>query len=272
MGRDFVRLAAVIALLVVSVNAQVSKRPATTSRRTGTSMRELLPSEYEIKAVILSGQGIFMVGIDPNLDSSASLSDTFKSFFQDHFGTRPPSANRALPKIVLEFGEEEKIEDLAKAINSVRVTPKITVELQSLTTFTTRFIAPPKVGAGELLRVKPNPLTLIVRVDDQNRVTLNDDEMGNLGDLFRLTSSLKEIFHEREQNGVFRPNTNEVEKTVFIQLPLKASAADLLKVGKAIKDAGSDRIGLQTDDIVDTRKAIEEVPLAPPPRKKKPTK
>ena len=270
MGEKFLGSVAVAVLLVVTISGQGRKRPTSpTTGRTSTTARAPLPSEYEIKAVILPGQGVFIVGIEPNLDSPASLNDSFQAFFQDHFGTRPRNSNHALPKVVVEFGEDDKIEDLVKGIKSVQVTPKIVVELQSQVTFTTRFILPPPTDPSELLQVRPNPLTLIVKVDDQHKVSLNGDEMGSLANLSQVSTALQEIFREREKNGVFRSDTNEIEKTVFIDLPLKAPAADLLTIGKALKDAGSDRIGLATADLpVDTRKELEEVPLAPPPKKK----
>jgi biopolymer transport protein ExbD len=68
--------------------------------------------------------------------------------------------------------------------------------------------------------LKPNPNALIVFITGQNLdLKLNQDEIGNVGNTGPLTSKLKSIFDDRENRGVFRPDSNEVEKTVFIKAP-----------------------------------------------------
>jgi len=62
---------------------------------------------------------------------------------------------------------------------------------------------------------------------------------------------LAEIFKERENNGVFRENTNEVEKTIFLKSPKSVKYGDVVKVIDAAKDAGASPIGLQIDDLTD---------------------
>src|SRR5580765_156012 len=66
--------------------------------------------------------------------------------------------------------------------------------------------------------IKPNPLTLVITIDkNTKKVRLNNDDAGDVSDASALTDRLKAIFTQREQNGVFREGTNEVEKTVFIK-------------------------------------------------------
>jgi biopolymer transport protein ExbD len=62
---------------------------------------------------------------------------------------------------------------------------------------------------------------------------------------------LREIFKERENNGVFREGTNEVEKTIFIKSPRSVRYGDVVKVIDAAKTAGASPIGLQIDDLAD---------------------
>ncbi|MBK9162531.1 MAG: hypothetical protein IPM21_01195 [Acidobacteria bacterium] len=62
---------------------------------------------------------------------------------------------------------------------------------------------------------KPNPLTLFIRTGDDGRPVINNEPKA---DLRELTVLLDEIFREREQNGVLRENTNEVEKAVLVKL------------------------------------------------------
>lgn len=94
--------------------------------------------------------------------------------------------------------------------------------------------------------VRPDPLTLVVGLDNDGALRLNNDPMGSASNTGPLSAKLSEIFKERENNGIFRIGTNEVEKTVFIDAPPQVNAADLRKVLKAIRDAGASPIGLYT--------------------------
>lgn len=97
---------------------------------------------------------------------------------------------------------------------------------------------------------KPNPLTLVVAVDKATmNLTLNKDPFGDVSDASALTNRLKEIFKDRENNGVFREGTNEVEKTVFIKSPRSVKYGDVVSVIDAVKQAGAQPIGLQIDDL-----------------------
>jgi biopolymer transport protein ExbD len=66
-----------------------------------------------------------------------------------------------------------------------------------------------------------------------------------------LTSRLSEIFKQRENNGVFREGTNQVEKTIFIKSPKSVRYGDVVKVIDAAKTAGAEPIGLQVDDLTE---------------------
>jgi len=97
---------------------------------------------------------------------------------------------------------------------------------------------------------KPNPLTLVVAVNKGDmKVTLNNAAAGDVSDPSALTTQLSQIFKERENNGVFREGTNEVEKTVFIKSPRTVKYGDVVKVIDAVKQAGAQPIGLQIDDL-----------------------
>jgi biopolymer transport protein ExbD len=100
------------------------------------------------------------------------------------------------------------------------------------------------------VNVKPNPLTLVVGINRDTRdVTLNNDKAGTLDDPSTLTTRLSEIFKQRENNGVFREGTNQVEKTIFIKSPKTVRYGDVVKVIDAAKTAGAEPIGLQIDDL-----------------------
>lgn len=99
---------------------------------------------------------------------------------------------------------------------------------------------------------KPNPLTLVVTIDKANLgLKLNNQDMGNVTDTSPLTTELTKIFKDRENNGVFRDNTNEVEKTIFIKAPRSIKYGDVVKVIDSVKVAGAQPIGLQIDDLTE---------------------
>ncbi|MBK7393569.1 MAG: biopolymer transporter ExbD [Pyrinomonadaceae bacterium] len=102
------------------------------------------------------------------------------------------------------------------------------------------------------VNVKPNPLTLVVAINKETKgITLNNENFGDVSDTEKLSNKLKEIFKERENNGVFREGTNEVEKTIFLKSPKSVRYGDVVKVIDAAKAAGASPIGLQIDDLTE---------------------
>jgi hypothetical protein len=96
--------------------------------------------------------------------------------------------------------------------------------------------------------VKPNPLTLIVEMDDEGKVVVNSRPKGDVTDLAPLTSFLAEIYKEREENGAFREGTNEVEKTIYLKIHSSHKVTDLQKFADAVRLGGASPIFLRIDD------------------------
>lgn len=96
---------------------------------------------------------------------------------------------------------------------------------------------------------RPNPLTLVVSVDNNLRITLNNESMGDVSDTSTLSNKLTQVFKDRESNGTFREGTNEVEKTIFMKAPRSVKYGEVVKVIDAAKAAGAQPIGLQIDDL-----------------------
>jgi biopolymer transport protein ExbD len=146
-----------------------------------------------------------------------------------------------------------------EATPNINVTPLIDVLLVLLIIFMiitpvrpSRFEAkvPAEPKDQQNLDVKPNPLTLVVAINQATRgLTLNNDPVGNVDEPEPLTAKLKEIFALREANDVRREGTNEVEKTLFIKSPKSVKYGDVVKVIDAVKIAGAQPIGLQIDDL-----------------------
>ncbi len=142
---------------------------------------------------------------------------------------------------------------------NINVTPLIDVLLVLLIIF--MVITPVKPSKFEAkvpaepkdqqnIEVKPNPLTLVVAIDRNNRtLLLNNEPVGNVDEPDALINALKNIFQQREQNDVRREGTNEIEKTLFIKSPTSIKYGDVAKVIDAVKEAGAQPIGLQIDDL-----------------------
>ncbi len=100
--------------------------------------------------------------------------------------------------------------------------------------------------------IKPNPLTLVIAISKETKgITLNNEPFGDVSDTESLSNKLREVFKGRENEGVFREGTNEVEKTVFLKSPKSVRYGDVVKVIDAAKAAGASPIGLQVDDLTD---------------------
>src|SRR5580765_3515672 len=124
------------------------------------------------------------------------------------------------------------------AVPKINVTPLIDVLLVLLIIFMvisplkpSRFEAkvPAEPKDQEQVDVKPNPLTLVVAINRETRaVTLNNDGEGKIDDPSRLRNRLNEFFKQRENNGVFREGTNQVEKKIFIKSPKSVCYGDVV--------------------------------------------
>lgn len=144
------------------------------------------------------------------------------------------------------------------AVPTINVTPLIDVLLVLLIIF--MVITPLKPSRFEAkvpaepkdevnVNVKPNPLTLVVSIANDGSVSLNNERLGDVQDTSKLKERLTEVFKTREDGGVLREGTNEVEKTIFLKSPKSAKYGDVVKVIDAAKGAGASPIGLQVDDL-----------------------
>ena len=99
---------------------------------------------------------------------------------------------------------------------------------------------------------RPNPLTLVANYCiGGSQVCLNNEKYEDVGD---LTKKLSEIFRLREENGVFREGSNEIEKTVFLKLGKSERKyyGFLIDLVDAAKSAGASPIILADEDNLST--------------------
>lgn len=142
---------------------------------------------------------------------------------------------------------------------NINVTPLIDVLLVLLIIFMvitplkpSRFEAkvPAEPRPEDQTVAKPNPLTLVIGLSKtDNAITLNNEPFGDTTDTAPLKNKLEQVFKERQNNGVLKENSNEVEKTVFIKSPRSMKYGNVVKVIDAAKQAGATPIGLQIDDL-----------------------
>ena len=105
----------------------------------------------------------------------------------------------------------------------------------------------------------PNPLTLVVAIDCGLRLRVNGETVaGTTADAAGVVRFLAEKFEERRRAGTVRqgvvdlnslPESERIEKTVFVKAPRSVSYGEVARVIDAIKGAGANPVGLQIDEL-----------------------
>ena len=150
---------------------------------------------------------------------------------------------------------------------SINVTPLIDVLLVLLIIFMVaaplkphRFLA--KVPSEPINNpdIKPHIHTLVVTIEPNRKLKLNqlEDDMGTVDDLSKLNLRLVSLFQERQRNRAYRPematrvdlpDSERVEKTVFIKAPRNIPYGEVARVMDGLKGSGANPIGLQLDGL-----------------------
>jgi biopolymer transport protein ExbD len=168
----------------------------------------------------------------------------------------------------MSMGEPGDKPKTSKAVPYINVTPLIDVLLVMLIIFMvitplkpSRFEAdiPTQRDPNEdLSQLKPNPLTLVVSISNDLQLKLNQDNIGSVNDTSALSQKLLQLFRQRADTHAYKqgmelrtdlPETQRIEKTVFVKAPRSVKYGDVVKVIDAIKGAGASPVGLQVDDL-----------------------
>ncbi len=122
----------------------------------------------------------------------------------------------------------------------------------------------------EDLKLKPNPLTLLVSIPSDLKITLNTrdhpeegepcfglvKEYGSGNDASQLAQCLTQLFRQREEQHAYRlgmemrtdlPESERVEKTVFVKASDSIKYGDFIRVIDTVKGAGANPIGFRID-------------------------
>src|SRR3954466_7154920 len=99
-----------------------------------------------------------------------------------------------------------------EAAPSINVTPLIDILLVLLIIFMvitplkpSRFEAkvPAEPKDQQNVNVKPNPLTLVISINKETKaISLNQDTFGDVSDTEKLNNKLRQVFKDREAQGV----------------------------------------------------------------------
>ena len=140
---------------------------------------------------------------------------------------------------------------------AINVTPLIDVLLVLLIIFMVaaplkphRFLAKLPAEPSKNPAIKAGDLTLVVIIEPDRTLTLNrTPNLGTVDDLSPLSSKLISVFEERTRNRAYRPDLQQIEKTVFIKAPRNIPYGEVARVLDGLKGTGADPIGLQLDDL-----------------------
>ena len=180
--------------------------------------------------------------------SSKKLTDFFTAFSLLQ-NSKTSAKTRLEPIIIVKSDGALNFGKLLQIIKSLRISPKQKIKLQIAENY---YVAVPPLINGQNLEVRPYPLTLIVELQGDSTIFLNREQYGNFSNMSPLKDKLEEVFREREENGVFREGSNEVEKTVFIVAPDTVKFSDVIKLIQSVAESGASPIGLQIEDFVRT--------------------
>jgi biopolymer transport protein ExbD len=252
----------VLILSCTFVSAQKKKQPV---RKTVSRSVETVQTNFNLVPEIKDYAFVVNVDKDSNVSLSIqktedsefladtsntkSLTDFFSSFSALQNSRTANKLQSPLdPIVIIKADSSLKYGAVINVIQASRISFTQKIKVETARDFYA--IVPQKPDKSKSIsQSRPNPLTLVVKLDENKNLTLNNEEQGSLNDTSQIKKILQEIFKEREDNGVFREGTNVIEKTIYIKAPLSVEFFDVIKIANALRDAGTDSIGLQVDDI-----------------------
>lgn len=157
---------------------------------------------------------------------------------------------------------------LTRAVPFINVTPLIDVLLVLLIIF--MVVSPLKPSRFKALIPEPptrqqgpppegDITTLVVNIKADGALELNRvGDIGTVNDTSRLSARLTELFRQRLERHVYRPDMldrfdlpeeKRILRTVFVKAPKAIRYGEVAKVIDGIKGAGAEPIGLQLDEL-----------------------
>ncbi len=211
---------------------------------------------------------------------------TLGSKVREVLGTRPPESRIVYIAAAVDVPTSELAAVIAELRRQKIETVKLLTSSRNPETDEGGLISQPAVAPDRVLELKiepepepepeirPNPLLLFITTGPSGTPVLNNEPKA---DLKALTAFLDEIFEERERNGVYRADTNEVEKTVLVKLSAEEpdrNYGDFVKLVNAVKGGGASPImlteGIMIPEAREKSDIFGDIPPPPPARKDPP--
>ena len=157
---------------------------------------------------------------------------------------------------------------LMKAVPYINVTPLIDVLLVLLIIF--MVVSPLKPSRFKALVPEPpsqyegpppvaDKTNLVVTINGDGTLELYETGgVGTVNDTGKLSAQLSELFRQRLQMHVYRPDMinrfdlpeeRRIQRTVFIKAPTAIAYGEVAKVIDGIRGAGTEPVGLQIDGL-----------------------
>lgn len=223
-NRNFAVIAFVL-LLAAIVSAQPGrKKPAVAAGS------DQAASDFEFEVTITP---LGMAGVSVRKKSgSGLLTPAMLSALADQ-----SAKNSFSQSFVIRPDKGAKIADILVAIIALRVSPKTDIRIEvdaDLSVF-----VPKKPDPNAMPR--PNPLFLLVNIDERSNISLNGEKEGIFPDTSKVEQHLNQIFQDRAKNGLS-------DTAVAISLAKGMTFANLVEIARAVRKAGSEAVSLQVDD------------------------
>lgn len=233
---------AVVLAGIIQIEAQ-SKRPTVPKAKAAAAVKKQVERVHFL-VMISTDKSVAMSSKDTGLEKQGLALTGLDKILREDLSTKDKLGVALEPTILVMPAPSIDIATLAQVTGSLRISKDTEIRVDLPDGPMLHVPRNPKFTKSR--DIKPNPLTLIAVLDRNGMVSLNNEDQK---DFAALTSLLTEIFKAREDNGVFRDGSNDIEKTVFLKIHPTKVVADLQKFAAAVDAGGAMPIGLQVDDL-----------------------
>lgn len=238
-----------VALAALVISASLFQSPANTN---ATSTAPVIYVRAD-GAIELDGT------VCGSLTSLKELNASLRQLFSESKkgATRPsstvgPDSSCYTTPVVIRADESLNYGSFADLIVKVRAAGADPIKIEASHNKDDAFVTVPQEPCPDqdLSLLKPNPLTLFVRIASDGKLMLNQESIGTTADTSVLLKRLSILFQTRAEQGAFRTGTNDVEKTVFVEAARSLSFGEVMKIVDVVKQAGAEPTGLKVDDLL----------------------
>lgn len=245
-----IKIAALISLLLLislDVGAQKTrpKTPHKTPAHTKVPVNESRPSavKYEVR---VGPDGKMSIAVLSGLEGQIISADQIRKALADYLPEDPAHHREPIsPMVVIRPDKDTKLISVIEAAQASRVSATANVSVITPDGFSLSVRPDPKFI--DELDIKPNPLLLVLELRGDGHLYLNNEDKGSLNEPLKMISQLTDIFKYREENGVYRPDSVEVEKTVHILAPSDARFQRVMDIVKVLNEASAGPLLLGVD-------------------------